>query len=152
MPWPDLGPGAMLDGTNARLQSTRRNARTQALDRRRIAPQANAWTLFRGVHQSPCAKSRAAAGFPAEPDPRWSVLRAAIAVLAMRCLQAGSTRSVQSVGRHVASPFHPRARCLRAITVKFLKSPRTGHSIRNPAVWFERLDLSLRAGSNTDRK
>src|SRR5437879_13873212 len=88
----DWDRGAMLDGTNARLASTRRNARRQAPDRRRIAPQANVWTLFHGIRQSPCAPSRDAAEFPAGQDQRWSDLRVAVDVLRLQWRAAGPRR------------------------------------------------------------
>src|SRR5437660_8900733 len=93
----DWDRGAMLDGTNARLQSTCRNAHRQALDRRRIAPQANVWTLFHGIRQSPCVTLQDAPEFPAGQDQGWSDLHVAIAVLAMQRSQAGSTPPPQSL-------------------------------------------------------
>src|SRR5437660_5293564 len=144
----DWDRGAMLDGTNARLPSTRRNARRQDPDRRRIAPHANVWTLFHGIRQSPCATSRDAAEFPAGQDQRWSDLHVAIAVLAMQRPQAGPTPPAQSLDSRIDSSIHLFAPGTGANNIKLPESQRTAHSIRNPAAWFEPLDLSPRAGSN----
>src|SRR6266581_7144944 len=72
-------------------------------------------------------------------------------LLCLRCCpreQAQHNKCSLSASRSL-HPFTPLRQERARRQIKLPKSPQTEHSSRNPAVWFEPLDLSPRVGSNT---